>query len=108
MISMPDVIYNESITLHCPASGLPVPEVRWLRNNVPVIANTTDVFILDNGWRLRIQNAQEYHTGRYTCTAHNIAGSAEKHFDLTVLCTFRTLSLHIHNIVLLICTSLNV
>lgn len=65
---------------------MPDPQVTWyLENEIPFIGNTSDMFVLDNGYRLRIERAQVSHTARYTCQAQNIAGQAEKHYDLNVL-----------------------
>ena len=47
--------------------------------------SASDVYTVDNGYRLRIERAQISHTARYTCRAENIAGQAEKYFDLSVL-----------------------
>lgn len=83
---MPEVIMNDTITLFCPASGMPSPDVTWyLENEIPITSNMSGMYVIDNGFRLRIDNAQLSHVGRYTCRAQNIAGLADKHFDLSVL-----------------------
>ena len=86
VISKPEVIVNKTITLFCPAAGVPRPEVTWFRDG-QVIDNQTDdaVVVLDDGWRLHIPNAGISHASRYSCRAENIAGISEKHFDLDVL-----------------------
>jgi len=86
VISKPEVIVNETITLFCPAAGVPPPEVTWFRDQ-QVLDNQTDdgIVVLDDGWRLHISSAGNSHASRYSCRAENIAGISEKHFDLTVL-----------------------
>ena len=34
----PRVVINQTILLHCPVSGIPTPDVKWLRNDEPVNA----------------------------------------------------------------------
>lgn len=87
--STPEVVLNQTVTLFCPASGVPDPEVAWYledgEDGTALITNSSDTFVFDNGYRLRIERAQVSHTARYTCRAQNIAGQAEKHYDLSVL-----------------------
>jgi hemicentin len=85
VISNPEVILNETITLFCPASGVPTPEVTWYWDDLPIVANSSSLYVLDGGWRLQIVKAQEEHTSRYTCYAHNIAGEAENTLTLMSL-----------------------
>lgn len=85
IISDPEVIVNQTITLHCPASGYPLPVVDWYRDGAPVDEESANVKILDNGWRLHIKNAEVSHAARYTCRAKNVAGDTEKNYDLSVL-----------------------
>lgn len=99
VISTPEVVLNQTITLFCPASGMPDPDVAWyLDNEIPITRNTSDIHVFDNGYRLRIERAQVSHAARYTCRAENIAGQAEKQYDLNVLGNSST-ELHFANIV---------
>lgn len=84
-VSLPEVVLSMAITMHCPASGIPTPEVTWYRDAAPITQNSSSVTILDSGWRLKIQRAEVSHTARYSCRARNLAGETEKHFDLNVL-----------------------
>ena len=43
------------------------------------------MFLLDENWKLQIRRADISDTARYFCKATNIAGTAEKYFDLNVL-----------------------
>ena len=86
VISKPEVIVNETITLFCPAAGVPPPEVTWFRDGQALDNQTDDgIVVLDDGWRLQIPHAGISHASRYSCRAENIAGISEKHFDLSVL-----------------------
>jgi len=88
VISKPEVIVNETITLFCPAEGVPPPEVTWFRDRQPLDNQTDDgIVVLDDGdgWRLHIAYAGISHASRYSCRAENLAGISEKHFDLSVL-----------------------
>ena len=79
------VIQNKSISLHCPTSGIPRPQITWYHDDV-IIANdnSSDVYIMDSGLRLFIADADTLKTGKYSCRATNEAGNAEKLFNLTV------------------------
>jgi len=85
VVSEPKVMINKSITLSCPATGIPIPEVMWFKEETPITRNSSKVFILDNGWRLLIDGAEVKHTGRYSCRAKNKAGQTDKFYDLHVL-----------------------
>ena len=47
--------------------------------------DTKRMFLLDENWKLQIRRADISDTARYSCKATNIAGTAEKYFDLNVL-----------------------
>ena len=86
VISKPEVIVNQTITLFCPAAGVPAPEVTWFRDRQALDNQTDDgIVVLDDGWRLHIPSAGVSHASRYSCRAENVAGISEKHFDLNVL-----------------------
>ncbi len=84
-VSTPEVIVNRTITLHCPASGIPVPRISWYHDDVLIRHNTSHLHIIDKGWKLRLRHARVKDMARYSCKAKNIAGEAEKYFDLHVL-----------------------
>lgn len=50
----------------CEASGLPIPDITWTKNDVTIKAN---------GTRLVINDTKESDSGVYECTATNLAGS---------------------------------
>ncbi|XP_060552023.1 hemicentin-1-like isoform X2 [Ruditapes philippinarum] len=84
-IEKPEIISNESISLTCPASGIPLPRITWYKNNQIISANTSRITLLDDGWTLRITSVNVEDSARYTCRAQNEAGDGEKVFDLDVL-----------------------
>ncbi|KAM9256723.1 LOW QUALITY PROTEIN: hemicentin-2 [Cariama cristata] len=74
---------NGTIRFKCKASGHPVPTVSWLWNDVPIVAGPRHQ-LLEDGTVLQVAAVEVGDTGSYTCVAENPAGSAEKHFALTV------------------------
>ena len=103
VISKPEVIVNETITLFCPAAGVPPPEVTWFRDGQALDNQTDDgIVVLDDGWRLHIPHAGISHASRYSCRAENIAGISEKHFDLSVLGNVTTIVIIIIIIIIII------
>ena len=84
-VSKPEVVVNNTITLHCPASGIPIPKITWYKDDTQIRRNTSHLHLVDNGWKLRVRHARVADTGRYSCRAKNIAGETEKYYDLNVL-----------------------
>ncbi|KAM9176553.1 hemicentin-2 [Mergus octosetaceus] len=74
---------NSTVRFECRASGRPVPAVSWLRDHVPIVASPRHQ-LLEGGTVLQVAMAEVGDAGRYVCVAENPAGSAEKHFALTV------------------------
>lgn len=82
------LIENVTITLSCPATGDPDPQVIWLRNgeilhesNVSTRVNYGKIYDEE----LKITKIGVEHAGRYTCEARNKAGIAEQDIQLNVL-----------------------
>ncbi len=71
------------ITLQCEADGVPRPAISWMKDGRPLSAGSM-VQILNEGRLLRIQDAQVADTGRYTCIAVNVAGQADRKYDVNV------------------------
>lgn len=80
----PRVIKGKIIVLHCPAIGIPFPNVTWLRDGEPIHQNRRTRFLL-SGRQLEILDAHQRDSSRYTCVAANIAGTVDMDFDLHVL-----------------------
>ena len=83
---MEEVVVNKTITLLCEASGIPEPVITWYRDDAELNVKAYKRFsIKEKGWKLEIRSAKVDDTARYSCKAKNIAGEAEKYFDLLVL-----------------------
>ncbi|KAG9483371.1 hypothetical protein GDO78_009341 [Eleutherodactylus coqui] len=76
-------VQGTNVTLECDSSGDPVPMLTWLRDGTPL--STGNVKFLNNGRQLHLENIQLSHSGRYVCVAVNVAGQADKKYDLRVL-----------------------
>lgn len=64
------------LTIKCPVVGTPVPDIKWVKNDVPL--NTEREM-------LHIGTAKKEHSGNYTCIATNHAGNFSKSFLVDVL-----------------------
>uniref|UniRef100_A0A5G2Q6R4 Hemicentin-2 n=1 Tax=Sus scrofa TaxID=9823 RepID=A0A5G2Q6R4_PIG len=78
------VVQDEEATLECNATGKPLPRVTWERDGQPVGAEP-GLWLQDQGRSLHVERAQATHAGRYSCVAENVAGRAERRFELSVL-----------------------
>ena len=87
VVDSPKIIVNRTVLLECPVSGVPLPQVIWLKNGLPLDI-TADIKLQAGGRHLEITRAQVFHTARYTCVAVNDAGRLERHFLLEVLGIF--------------------
>uniref|UniRef100_A0A8C9UE41 Hemicentin 1 n=1 Tax=Serinus canaria TaxID=9135 RepID=A0A8C9UE41_SERCA len=81
MPSEVSVLLGESVQLLCNATGVPTPDVQWLKDG-KTVANQI-VYLLD-GSTLNISRALTSDTGKYTCVATNPAGEEDRIFNLNV------------------------
>ncbi|XP_069083492.1 tyrosine-protein kinase transmembrane receptor ROR2 [Pleurodeles waltl] len=67
------VVQGQIATLHCKVVGNPPPNIRWLKNDAPVVQEPKRITIrkTDYGSRLRIQDLDTTDTGYYQCVANN-------------------------------------
>ena len=81
------VTIGNSVTMDCPATGLPEPTIRWTREGGEAFSFMFEpnVRIQEGGRKLVVFNAQLLDLGGYTCTASNQAGNISKDFVLNVL-----------------------
>ncbi|XP_029939526.1 hemicentin-1, partial [Salarias fasciatus] len=78
------VVVKNPVALHCEASGIPLPEISWLKDGQP-ITTTSSLRVLSGGRSLRLMHAAVEDAGRYTCVVSNSAGEERKSFDLDIL-----------------------
>ncbi|XP_076093735.1 hemicentin-1-like isoform X1 [Mytilus galloprovincialis] len=83
VIYSPKVRVNRTVLLDCPIEGVPLPDVTWLVNNIPLVESERHQLLRDNR-QVKITKAQIGDSGTYTCQAVNEAGSLNKNFRLTV------------------------
>ncbi|XP_066567473.1 tyrosine-protein kinase transmembrane receptor ROR2 isoform X2 [Amia ocellicauda] len=64
---------GQTAILHCKVAGNPLPSIRWLKNDAPVVQEQGRISIrkTDLGSRLRIQDLDTTDTGYYQCVATN-------------------------------------
>ncbi|XP_065811778.1 hemicentin-1 [Labrus bergylta] len=77
------VLVNKTTQLECIVDGNPTPKITWFKDSQPVSSDGPHR-ILSNGRTLKVLTAQVSDTGRYVCVADNVAGNAEKSFNLNV------------------------
>lgn len=78
---------DASVMLHCQAEGSPPPSVTWHKDGQP-LSESVRQRVLSSG-SLQIAFIQPVDTGRYTCTAANVAGTVNLEMSLTVQSTFQ-------------------
>ncbi|GCC29770.1 hypothetical protein chiPu_0008212 [Chiloscyllium punctatum] len=78
------VVMNQPFSLSCDVSGHPIPVISWYKDGVS-IGNRSIVQVLNAGKTLKVHKAATGDTGQYTCQTINIAGTAEKTFNVEVL-----------------------
>ena len=84
LVDNPKVVVNRTVLLECPVEGIPPPEVRWLKDTLPLVL-TKFMTLVSDGRQLEIANAQVSDTAVYTCIAINEAGELTRNFELDVL-----------------------
>ncbi|XP_068599564.1 hemicentin-1 [Brachionichthys hirsutus] len=77
------ILVNQTTQLECHVDGNPAPKITWFKDGHPISFDGPHR-ILSNGRTLQVFAAQIFYTGRYACVAENVAGSAEKMFNLNV------------------------
>ncbi|KAH9500753.1 Hemicentin-1, partial [Bulinus truncatus] len=80
----PRVILGHTISINCPVSGIPFPNITWVKDGKEV-TKSSKVQILSNGLLLRINDAEEGDAGIYSCVAENVAGKDRANMELAVL-----------------------
>ena len=83
------VVVGGSLTLHCPATGLPQPDIQWSRQRQSLsFTIEPHLHVVDGGRQLQLYSAHLSDAGSYTCNATNLAGNATKQFTINVIGQF--------------------
>uniref|UniRef100_A0A8D2KUW4 Neogenin n=1 Tax=Varanus komodoensis TaxID=61221 RepID=A0A8D2KUW4_VARKO len=77
-------VAGQSAVLPCVATGVPVPVVRWTRNEEELVTENSQKFLLLAGGTLKINDIKEDDAGTFTCIADNGNETIEAQADLTV------------------------
>ncbi|XP_074490966.1 hemicentin-1 isoform X1 [Sebastes fasciatus] len=77
------VLVNKTTQLECHVDGNPTPKITWYKDSQPISSDGPHR-ILSNGRTLQVLTAQVSDTARYVCVAENVAGSADRSFNLNV------------------------
>ncbi|KAG7241454.1 hypothetical protein INR49_025655 [Caranx melampygus] len=78
------VVLGFPTVLSCNVEGSPTPSITWLKDNQPIVSSPQLTYTR-GGQALRLGSARGDSTGLYTCRATNPAGTATKHYSLSVL-----------------------
>ncbi|XP_075903122.1 hemicentin-1 [Nelusetta ayraudi] len=78
------VVLGFPTVLPCDVEGSPTPSITWLKDNQPIVSSPQLTYTR-GGQALRLGSAQGSSAGLYTCRATNAAGTAVKHYTLSVL-----------------------
>ncbi|XP_067439601.1 striated muscle preferentially expressed protein kinase-like [Thunnus thynnus] len=80
-----DVHVGETSCLAVVVEGKPDPDILWYKNDVLLSESSYFTFVYDDPeYSLVVLNARPEHSGVYTCTAKNLAGSNSCKAELTV------------------------
>ena len=89
------VIIDRSTVIDCPVTGIPQPDIVWLKDGEQLVTNQNeDIRVVSQGQRLEVNNADLDDAGRYKCVAKNAAGFVERNFQLHVWGQFRYVESH--------------
>ena len=77
------VTEDQEITLTCEATGVPAPEITWIKNGQELPGNTAGYNVLGNG-NLVIPVVRKEDAGQFVCLAHNDVNIAKGHRILEV------------------------
>ncbi|GFS46965.1 hemicentin-1 [Trichonephila inaurata madagascariensis] len=84
--SRPTAYVNKPVTLECPMSGNPLPQIRWMKNGKEInLDEEPNIYIHGDGQRLSLMRAKNEDTGKYECVAENDVGREAYQFDLEIL-----------------------
>uniref|UniRef100_A0A669QE89 Hemicentin 1 n=1 Tax=Phasianus colchicus TaxID=9054 RepID=A0A669QE89_PHACC len=76
-------LLDTSINIGCTATGMPSPQINWLKNGLPLSVSSR-IRLLSAGQILRLVRVQISDAGVYTCVASSRAGVDNKHYNLQI------------------------
>ncbi|XP_016057047.1 PREDICTED: neogenin isoform X5 [Miniopterus natalensis] len=77
-------VIGQSAVLPCVASGLPLPTIRWTKNEEALDTESSERLVLLPGGSLEISDVTEDDAGTYFCVADNGNETVEAQAELTV------------------------
>ncbi|CAK7301274.1 NEO1 [Vulpes lagopus] len=77
-------VIGQSVVLPCVASGLPIPTIRWMKNEEALDTESSEKLVLLAGGSLEISDVTEDDAGTYFCIADNGNETIEAQAELTV------------------------
>ncbi|ELK33883.1 Neogenin [Myotis davidii] len=77
-------VIGQSAVLPCVASGLPLPTIRWMKNEEALDTESSERLVLLAGGSLEISDITEDDAGTYFCVADNGNETIEAQAELTV------------------------
>ncbi|XP_032478618.1 neogenin isoform X4 [Phocoena sinus] len=77
-------VIGQSAVLPCVASGLPTPNIRWMKNEEALDTESSERLVLLAGGSLEISDVTEDDAGTYFCIADNGNETIEAQAELTV------------------------
>uniref|UniRef100_A0A8C5X6K5 Hemicentin-1 n=1 Tax=Malurus cyaneus samueli TaxID=2593467 RepID=A0A8C5X6K5_9PASS len=105
------VLLGESVQLLCNATGVPAPDVQWLKDGKTVANDDLQrIRVAPDGSTLNISRALTSDTGKYICVATNPAGEEDRIFNLNVYVppTIANSNAEVEELTALLDTSLNI
>lgn len=79
------VVINQTIAINCQVTGIPTPDIVWLRNGELLDMNVhPNLRILSGGRQLRVETASVSDAATYRCLATNKAGQDSLDFQVSV------------------------
>lgn len=77
-------VIGQSAVLSCVASGLPLPTIKWMKNEEALDTESSERLVLLAGGSLEISDVTEDDAGTYFCVADNGNETVEAQAELTV------------------------
>ena len=78
------VVEGRSVTLHCPASGVPPPTITWSKNGQGIPLNDAHYDVDEVAGTLTIFGVLPSDFGTYQCLVSNAGGTISKDISVSV------------------------